>query len=87
MKRRKHQLPKMARPVASTRTFAVSAEVATEKMVSAFLAPREVLTDGLVEELVERGWPKADLQDAQLMGFRYNRERDSLCSKPEWIQE
>lgn len=38
----------------------------------------ELLTDALVAELVGRGWEESRLREAQQLGGRYNRRRDSL---------
>lgn len=38
----------------------------------------EALTEPVIQELVRRGWPEADVRWAARQGFLYSRARDSL---------
>lgn len=51
---------------------------ASESYFADMSGPLEPITDGLIAELIINGWEEKPLREAQAMGLRYSRKRNSF---------
>ena len=54
--------------------------LSTEEIIDILAPYTEPLTNALYEELLEKGFPKKDLDDLRSKGMQYNRARNSLIN-------